>query len=566
MNRLLVFVLALFLSSAIFQPISAQDQQGSENSLLPEIDPQDIEIRSQFKARFPGLRRQPILGFDPKPRVYQVDPNRMPFMETQEQVVANLPVSSLSRPAPPSYSFPYYSSEINAFGRLGVGSYMSPEAQFWGVHRINPKSYVGGDLDYSSSDGHLDNQQSSFRFFEANGEYATKINDKTRLDFNGGFQNSFNHMFDLPQSTNIPNSSRKEYSGFHFGADLQRFQNTITGWKAQVAMRYFDASLNDAGILSGTSEEYVYQGALAKRWTGNNLNESFTVKVAAQGSNYSTNQLSDNWLTAQGGVIYERLFDYTTKVTADASVYYGSDIFDSKIYIGPSVTVKHPLLEMLTVTIKAGAEPYVKTVEQLHNQNRFLNVNNGLRHSYRINALAEAALEYANVGMLKAGIQYENISDYPIYRRQAINNTANLFFETNYADVYRLKAYASVVHQLISDRLRINAKVYAQSPEISNGGRIPFEEKVGINSGLTIRPVNKITFEAWADYVGSRKTFQTGETLDGYLLIGGKADVEITERIGAYVKLVNLLSQDYEVWQGYTERPFQAYGGITIKL
>src|SRR5699024_184110 len=135
----LQFIALLFSHQAVAQ------QSDEANSLLPEIDPQDIEIRSEFRARFPGLNRQPILGFDPKPRVYQVDPARRPFMESQEQVVANLPVSELSRPAPPPNTPLRYSPDIKAYGRLGIGSYMSPEAQFWGVHRINKKSYIGGD-------------------------------------------------------------------------------------------------------------------------------------------------------------------------------------------------------------------------------------------------------------------------------------------------------------------------------------------------------------------------------------------------------------------------------------
>ncbi|HKL18603.1 MAG TPA: hypothetical protein VJ905_06530, partial [Halalkalibaculum sp.] len=112
-----LFLFFLFL--AVLTIPSVAQQQDTENSLLPEIDPQDIEIRSQFRARFPGIRRQPILGFDPTPRVYQVDPNRQPFMETQEQVVANLPVSELSRPNPPAYNPMRYSENIQAYSRLG---------------------------------------------------------------------------------------------------------------------------------------------------------------------------------------------------------------------------------------------------------------------------------------------------------------------------------------------------------------------------------------------------------------------------------------------------------------
>ncbi len=555
------------------QPGAAQDQQQSENSLLPEIDPQDIEIRSQFKARFPGLQRQPILGFDPTPRVYQIDPNRMPFMEADEQVVANLPVSELSRPDPPAYTPPHYADDINAYSRLGFGSYVSPEAKFWGVNRINSKSYIGGDLDYSSSDGHLDNNEASFRFFDANVEYATKLSSESRLGINGGFSNSFNNMFNLP-STTIPDGARKEYDGFNLGADFQQFKNTITGWKAQANIRFFNAELKNANMLSGSSEERVFNGSLAKRWAGSNVNETFTVKAGAKVGHYDNNTPFDNdWVTAQGGVVYERLFNYTTKVSVDASVYYTNDGFSNKVYPGPSVTVEHPLLDMVTLTVKAAAEPYVQTLEQMHTQNRFLNVDNVLRHSYRIKGSAEASLEYADEGVLNLGFQYANISDYPMFGREQMSAVVgapqaprNLFYEVNYADVYKVRAYASVTQQIVSDHFQVNAKVYLQSPQVKNGGRIPFEEKIGVNSGITIRPFDKFTFEAWADYVGSRKTFRTNDTLDGFLQLGGQADVQITDRFGAYIKLVNLLNQDYQVWQGYTERPFQVYGGLTVKL
>jgi hypothetical protein len=343
--------------------------------------------------------------------------------------------------------------------------------------------------------------------------------------------------------------------------------NTVTGWKADANIRYYDATLESAGNLSGTSEERVYNGSVAKRWAGTNVNEIFTVKAGIRGGNFTNSQFADGWLTSQGGVEYERLFNYSTKVKADASVYYGSDGFDNKIYWGPSLTVEQPLLDMLSLTVKAGAEPYVKTVEQLHNRNRFLNTDNGLRHSYRINGLAEVRLEYANLGVLNLGVQYENITDHPFFAREsAFSGTQYRFYEVNYADVYKARAYASVAHQIIADKFWFNGKVYFQSPQIQNGGRIPYEEKIGVNSGITVSPFDKLTFEAWADYVGSRRTFQTNDKLDGFLLLGGQADVQITKRFGAYVKLVNALNQDYKVWQGYTERPFQAYGGVTVKL
>ncbi|MEL7833300.1 hypothetical protein [Fodinibius sp. Rm-B-1B1-1] len=571
MKRIVFALFTILFVAVVASPLMAQQEQDTESSMLPEIDPQDIEIRSQFQARFPGLTRQPILGFDPNPRVYQIDPNRTPFMETQEQVLANLPVSQLSRPEPPEHMAFDYADPKNLFARLGFGSYASPEAKVWGVSHINEKSYIGGDIDYSSSNGHLDTENSSFRFFDVNAEYATKISEKSRFDITGGAKSSFNNLFDLP-ATNIPITARKEYNGIQLGAGYQHFKNTITGWKADANIRYYNIALTDADVFNGESEERVYNVSLAKRWAGSSPNETFTIKGGAKGGNFEHTSNDGSWITAQFGGSYERLFNYATKVTVDANVYYAQNEFEDSIYLGPEVTVEHPFLDMLTLKAKAGATPSLKTLEQLHTENRFLTTGNDLRHSYRMYGKAEAIVEYASSGKFNFGFQYEDISKYPIFMRTVrfqiggSGNSTYEYYETSYADAYKVSAYASVAQEIIQDKLRINGKLYLQSPKIKDADRIPFEEKVGVNSGITIRPVNGLSFEAWADYVGPRKTYTTDEEVDGFIMLGGQADVQITKRIGAYIKLVNLLNQDYEVWQGYTERPFQAYGGVTVKL
>jgi len=161
---LLLPIVVLFLFVGAGEGL-AQSENTTQNTLLPEIDPQDIEIRSEFKARFPGLRRQPILGFDPQPRVFQIDPNRKPFMETREEVVANVPVSQLSRPAPPLQDYINIPERYSGFLRAGFGRFTTPELQGFYTHLFNPTSLLTGALDFSSSDEHLDQQASSFRFF-----------------------------------------------------------------------------------------------------------------------------------------------------------------------------------------------------------------------------------------------------------------------------------------------------------------------------------------------------------------------------------------------------------------
>jgi len=561
----LSFFLIAVLSISFTENVTAQ-QQDTENSLLPEIDPQDIEIRSQFRARFPGIRRQPILGFDPNPRVYQIDPNRMPFLETQDQVVAQLPVSELSRPAPPPFNRMNYSDDINLFGRLGFGKFSSPVGQIWGVHRINEKSYIGGDFNFSSSDGHLDNQLSSFRFFDANVDYATKLNSKTELHVTGGGQSDFNYLFNVPSQSETP---RKNYSGLNLSADLQSVTNSIEGWKASAEIRSFSADFDrDTGTMS--QDEFVYQGSFSKRWAGGNINETFALTAGARGGSFDIVDGDENWATVRAGGEYSRLFNYSTRVTGKAEVYYIDNPEEDKFYIAPSLEVVHSFNDKLKITGKAGAKPYIQTVEQHHEINRFLTADNRFVHTYSIDLSAKASLEYYRGSTIEGGVSYMNADDHPFYFRERIltggGSAEDQFYRVNFSDATNVKFFAGISHQVIPEKFWFSSQVYVQNPELDNGNRIPFEENWGMNSSVSLQLFKQLTVEGWADYVGDRRRFISDEKVDGFFLVGTSGELEITSNIGAYLKLVNLLDQDYEVWDGYTERPFQVYGGLTVKL
>lgn len=559
------FTLFLFLTflMALSLPSIAQ-QQDTENSLLPEIDPQDIEIRSQFRASFPGIRRQPILGFDPTPRVYQVDPNRQPFMETQEQVVANLPVSELSRPNPPEYNPLKYSENIQAYSQIGMGSYSSPQAKFWGVHRLNNKSYVGGDLDFSSSNGHLDDQPSSFRFFNANGEYAAKLDEYTRLQFNAGGQSDFHYLYELNNQLPAEQELGKNYLGFHIDGTLNRFQNTVDGWNVDAGLKYFDVSLEDE-TLAGDVNETVYRGSFAKRWAGSNVSETFTAKGGVRSGVYGSGDDQEGWTTLQGGVQYQRLFNYVTMVTGEASVYYTTDIAEDMVYFAPSLEVEHTFSDRLKITGTAEGKPYLKTVQQHHEFNRFIAADNVLRHSYKIEATGEASLEYFRGSTINGGVRYTNTKNLPFYS-QGTSTSGNSYHQINYQNATNFKIFAGITHQLLPERFWVSGRIYAQNPKLDGGNRVPFQETWGINSTVHISPIKRITIEGWADYIGKRQTGITDQELDGIFLLGAQLEVEITERFGAYFRGVNLLDDNYQLWEGYNERPLQIYGGVTVKL
>src|SRR5699024_5694221 len=490
----------------------------------------------------------------------------MPYMEDRDNAVANLPISAMSLPEPPPFTSMQYSPEINAFARAGFATYTSPEVQYWGVTRPSSKSYIGGDLNLSSSKGQLDNQNSSFRFLTANGEFATKLNERMKLTLDASIQNSFNHLYVLDDSPSNAKTPENKYGGFSLGGELSHLENDVAGWNIKANARYYQAEMM-AGDLSGKSDEGVYDASFAKRWAGAHPYETFSAELGGRLGDYSNPTSSGQWKTGYAGAEYQRLFNYETHLTANARVYYGADEFDSKVYFGPTVTIEQPVFEGAVLTGEVGGRPYVQTAEQLHATNRFLNPNYTFRHSYKMYGSASLKLNYSEVGSLTGGIRYEDISNRPIFERNTVAGQSGekLFYGIRYADVTRIRLHAGATHQVVPEKFWLNAQVYAQNFEIKDGGRVPFTEKLGLTSGFGLRLFDQATIEGWADYIGKRKTADN-QSLDAYVLLGAQFDLAITDNIGVYAKAVNLLDQEYQKWEGFTERPMQIYGGITLKL
>jgi len=122
--------------------------------------------------------------------------------------------------------------------------------------------------------------------------------------------------------------------------------------------------------------------------------------------------------------------------------------------------------------------------------------------------------------------------------------------------------------EIISDKVWFDGFVYAQRPELKSGSDIPFEERLGAEAVFSIKPVDQFTVSSWMQYIGEREdgSSPNTQTVDGYILVNAGADYKFNEKFGVYLKVLNILGQNYEVWQGYEERPFQIFGGIKVTL
>ena len=574
MTKNFFLIIALFVLPIVLAD-RAQAQEtptDTEQSLLPEIDPQDIEIRSQFQARFPGLRRQPILGFNPRPRVFQTDPDRMPFIEDEEAMLASPPVGELDRPEAPKYQPLGYADPQNAFIRAGIGSEISPEADLYAVAKLSDRNWISGHANLNSSDGHNENVNTSYRFFDAGLNTFHRISNRTSLQLRAGLKSNFNHMLQLGTTNEelLDIDSRVSLTGFRGSADLEVSSTSLTGVKVSGGGYANDFTI-DSGLaeLSGNATGWGVNGSAEYSRLGSNINEIHRLRLNSRAGGLESMQgVSSNWSVTTLSAHYERLFNYRSDVKASLGFSGVSDANDDFTFrFSPVLELKHTFFRGFNIRAKASGTPTHYSYLDLHQENRFFDFNSNLKHQYEMLALGEVQLEPFYGTKIIAGVSYQDIRNYLYYERS--QNPLNAFdvdqgyYSANFRDATIFRIYGGFSQDLRPDILWISGDAHLQTPRFTESEKIPFVEAFSVKGTLSMRPANNMLLEGWAEFNSGREN-HLGEDMTDFLLLGGKFEISITEQYGVYVKLLNLLNENYELWQGYRERGFQGFVGFTL--
>lgn len=573
-----LFLLIFFFSGIVVPASGQQTETQAQQNLLPEIDPQDIEIRSQFQARFPGLRRQPILGFNPKPRIFQLDPNRTPFIESEEAVAASVPVGQLDRPEAPVYKPLSYADPSMGFARIGIGTYITPEVDIYAIKGFRDKNWVSGNISHRSSNGHLENQDSSFRDFRTSVRSRLSLTQKALLHLNTGIFTEFNYL-PADELNNIPENpavSKSSRSGIRFGGEFSYDQTSLTGFESEFNVYSHQFELSDTGgeseTIPGTATEWGASVSSGYYWAGSRIEEVFSAYLGFDTGNIETiGSVNNNWSILEGGAGYERLLNYQTDIDAYFGLALVSDAYDgSAFYIVPKIDARHTLLDGLDVRLRLSGAPNHQSIREIQQRNKFLGLTTPVAHQYNSELRAEVIFEPLSGTMLTGGSQFQHIRNYTYFTRNERSTellpgeiiTTRYSYRSNFENANFLKVYASFSQQLAAEKFWISSDVYWQRPRLSGNDKIPYVESLGVSATASFRPIRDLVIEGWANYKGSRHN-PAGDDLDSYFLLGSRFELALAANAGIYAKIMNINDVEYQVWQGYPERGFQAYVGIT---
>lgn len=549
--------------------------QNAQNTLLPEINPQDIEIRSEFKANFPGLRRQPILGFNPTPRVFQIDPNRMPFLESREAAVAGIDVTQLDRPALPERLTWETPDRPDFQTTMGLGWFISPEARAQYARSVG-KGRVELGTQYRSSDGHLEDA-SGYRVWDTEVTYRVKPAENRSLAAKLAVNSDFNRMYRL--SDGVQNLEQgilaKDYMGLQLDTEYQVQQSTFESWNYRLGLGSFSTNMNGqlAVFQDDASEQFISLSAEHRR-PGKQVREYWKVSIGVDFRQHDTRLSNQQSYLFSGNTSYARLYNYAWALDATLGLALANDGIASGVYLTPDIQLAYNHNDVLGGMARFFGRVEQPYLSQWQDLNRFLFPLVSLRNHYVLGIQTEAYWNMTKQSRLYSGILYNHWNRYGfmvqrLWQAGDADNTTgqdqSLFYTLNYAQANRFTFYVGARASLLLDVLSGDIQLNFSNPKLSSGAEIPYEESFNTEASLTFRPTAKFQSSLSALLIGSRTNSQ-GDQLDGFLLLNARAEYSINQRFGVYLKLNNLLSQNYEWWQGYEEPPVHFFGGINYRL
>lgn len=152
MKQIVLSGLAIALGITVISgEVVAQDQQ--ERPPLPDIAPRTVEIRGALEINFPALERQPLIGFNPPPRIVDVS-ERRPFVEDYRQAAADLPPSPIQAPTGPSLAGLEGIERRSGIVEARVGRFLARHTSARIEHSFDASLAITADVRYDGSDGH----------------------------------------------------------------------------------------------------------------------------------------------------------------------------------------------------------------------------------------------------------------------------------------------------------------------------------------------------------------------------------------------------------------------------
>lgn len=544
---LLFFLFPIYLSAQ-----TTSETQG--NTLLPDINPQDIEIKGDYRIRFPGLQRQPILGFDPRQRVFQLNPNRKPFLETSDEIVASIPISPLEIPKSPVRDYPKKEIQTNWWILGGYGIKQSPEAELGFAHIAPSNYYVNGFFSHVSSPSLGFSVPSKFSEWKGSVAY-TEILGK-------GYTWSTSISGNLDKNEiplNAANTASTSVANLRVSTQVKKVINTWSYWSTQLNYSLFDHSLNG---YAQNQKEHKAGLAIERFFTLATPQTGMGIGLDIQASNYQVLGNNQNYAILKGDFTYKNEVSSGNKLTLGATPYFSQDEGKAIFLIYPTAGLIW--YDFLGATLRTGlyGEVYNGGRQLYFETSRFLQTDQALLNNRGVVIYANYELELMSRSSIYAGFDLKRFTQFGYINYVAdLANIGQFNHVINYDQSQIVKLKAGYSFRFDVPELSFNAEAWILNHQLKGGGQIPYLERIGAKASFLWFIQKNWYFQPEIEFLAGREGANTSKAI---LLVHAKTRYAFNKNWAAYLKAINLTGNSYSYWSEFKELPMFITGGLNL--
>lgn len=582
MNNKFLYTAALLLGFAGLQEAFAQKKdENLGTEVVNVVKPYTPTISDAFK-----VKETPVVEDDDNTQKEEIKYNIFSF-----------PVASTFTPAKGKAAGVEKQEKeklYNNYATLGVGNYGTINAELFVTENLNRNEYVGGMLRHLSSQGGIDAARLDDKYYNTaiDLNYGNRQKDYT-WNTDLGYQNRVYNWYGLPleyyqfdEQTINSIDPAQTYHSFYIGGKVAARDSFFRDAQAQYK-RFWDAygSGENRFYIKPSLDIDVAEEKVKVDFVADYVGGSFE-KDYYTGAGLDYNHFN---LGVQPSILYQK---------GDISAQLGAGIFyslgkvagesDNKFYIYPQVKASYKVVGDLMVAY-AGAEGTLK-------QNSYADFVDGnpfvsptlyvtpTNQQYDIYVGLKGKL--ANSVAYNIRGSYMNEDDHAFYLLNEPNlrlvelADENYTYGNSFGIVYDKLTTMSFFGELRADFSKsvsfgINGTYYSYSTDQDEAWNLP-QIKVGASLDVDIAP-------KW--YAGTNMFF-TGErkdrmidtsifgggivyktiTLDNYFDLNAHLGYKYSERLTGFLKLNNILNQDYQRWANYPVQGFQFMLGASYKF
>lgn len=442
--------------------------------------------------------------------------------------------------------------------KAGFGNYLSPYlAAYVGSDRSERHAYGVSFRHLSALNGPVDKD------FSASGQtslqaYGKLMSKRSILAGEVGYTRRNAHFYGYVTPPTEADSTLQVFNDISFQASWEnRPMRKGAPWTMKTSLKgnfftdnYTAKEINavlslgaDMALGNGSAVSVELQHIANLRYWADTLHTNRSLAKATVTWNYTSDKLS---VAIGGRVAYD--FDTTTNI--------------SQITAYPVLDLRYDLSpNKVSMYLKATGDLKQQTLQQLTQENPFLNTNTGLRNTHQI---VDASLGFRIAATSRVGVLLEGGYDLSKNRALMLNGINPALFEMAYdgamtgalhvkggvtANIGRIQAmYTATYWQYSMDAI---AEAY-HLPTLSNQLSVAYRyRKLGI----------KLDAFQWSGLKALDGV--TLVELDAIFDVNLRGEYQVTEAISAFVSLKNLASQNYERFYRYPVRGINVLVGGT---